>query len=57
MHYAGSTGGKMEFWNCAKYCGSIRDNADAAKALYVAREQANPRQEMLANVLEAYDPP
>jgi len=47
----------MEFWNCAKYCGSIRDNADAAKALYVAREQANPRQEMLANVLEAYDPP
>ncbi len=22
MHYAGSTSDRMEFWNCAKYCGS-----------------------------------
>jgi hypothetical protein len=39
-HYVGSAGGKMELWNCAKCLRLDPDNADAAKALYIAREQA-----------------
>jgi hypothetical protein len=39
-HYVASSAGKMEWCDCARCCDAIPNNAETARALHIAIEQA-----------------